>query len=237
LKNITADIVSPAAEAYAEAHTTQESEVLHEINHWSHLNLPQPHMIAGAYQGQLLRQLSLLIRPRVAVEVGSYVGYSTICLAEGLAAKNENDDAASVGILHAIEVDEEREDQIRRHLTMAGLDEQVCLHIGDALQVIPTLPHPIDLAYIDADKRNSQAYYDLLVPMLRPNGVLLIDNTLWGGKVLCSQASHTVTPAEQPLTDLDTRLMQQLNDHIQADERVDNILLPLRDGLMLCRKR
>ncbi len=224
MKQQPCSIVSPQAEEYAEAHTTPESAVLHQIYRWGNLNLPQPRMMAGAYQGQLLRQLSLLLRPRVVVEVGSYIGYSTICLAEGLAA-----DGAEPSILHAIEVDEEREEDIRRHLAMAGLSDRVQLHIGDALQVLPTLSEPIDLAFIDADKRHTLDYYEILLPKLRPNGLLIIDNTLWGGKVL----EETRTGKE----DMDTQIVKSFNEHILNDPRVDTVLLPLRDGLTLCRKR
>ncbi len=217
-------IVSPQAEEYAEAHTTPESAVLHQIFRWGNLNLPQPRMMAGAYQGQLLRQLSLLLRPRAIVEVGSYIGYSTICMAEGLVAQG-----SEPAVLHAIEVDEEREEDIRRHLAMAGVADRVQLHIGDALAVLPTLAEQIDLAFIDADKRHTLDYYELLLPKLRQNGLLIIDNTLWGGKVL----DENPTAKE----DKDTQIVKSLNDHILNDPRVDTLLLPLRDGLTLCRKK
>ncbi len=231
-------LVSPQAEAYAAAHTTPESAVLHHIYRWGHLNLPQPRMMAGAYQGQLLRQLSLLLRPRVVVEVGSYVGYSTICLAEGMATEGEEP-----AILHAIEVDEEREEDIRRHLAMAGMTHRVQLHIGDALHVLPAITEPIDLAFIDADKRHTHDYYELLLPKLRQNALLVIDNTLWGGKVLenisLNQAEEALIPkgATSRKEDIDTQMLKAFNDHVLHDPRVDTILLPLRDGLTLCRKR
>ncbi len=224
MKQQPCPIVSPQAEAYAEAHTTPESPVLHQIYRWGHLNLPQPRMMAGAYQGQLLRQLSLLLRPRVVVEVGSYIGYSTICLAEGLATEGSD-----VSVLHAIEVDEEREVDIRRHLALAGVADRVQLHIGDALQVLPTLSDPIDLAFIDADKRHTLDYYEILLPKLRQNALLIIDNTLWGGKVLEENSNEK--------EDKDTHIVKSLNDFLLNDSRIDTLLLPLRDGLTLCRKR
>ncbi len=145
-------------------------------------------------------------------------------MAEGLVAQG-----SEPAVLHAIEVDEEREEDIRRHLAMAGVADRVQLHIGDALAVLPTLAEQIDLAFIDADKRHTLDYYELLLPKLRQNGLLIIDNTLWGGKVL----DENPTAKE----DKDTQIVRSLNDHILNDPRVDTLLLPLRDGLTLCRKK
>lgn len=210
------DIVNPKAQEYAEAHSTPESAPLRELNRWAHLNMAQPRMIAGAYQGRLLQMLSQMVRPHCAVELGSYVGYSTVCLAQGLAED---------GILHAIEADEECEDIIRRSLDAAGVGEKVCLHIGQALEVLPTIVGCYDLAFIDADKRNTPQYYELLVPRMNIGGFIIIDNILWSGKVL----------SDPNADDRDTKIFREFNDRVQRDDRVENLLLPLRDGLMLAR--
>lgn len=221
-------IISPTAEEYSEAHSTMPSTTLQEIERWAHLNTPQPRMLAGAWQGELLRLLSLMLMPRLAVEVGSFVGYSTICLAAGAT------------MLHAIEVDSERENQILKNLNKAGLADRVTLHIGDAHTVLPTLPNEIDLAFVDADKQHTQDYYDLIIPKLSPGGILLIDNVLWSGKVLSASQPcnpEAITSSEETReTDADTAAVLHLNDYIQHDSRVENILIPVRDGLMLCRK-
>ncbi len=212
----TCDITHPKAQEYAEAHSTPEQPPLRELNRWAHLNTAQPRMIAGAYQGRLLQMLSQMVRPHRAVELGSYVGYSTVCLAQGLA-----DD----GVLHAIEADEECEDIIRHALAAARVGEKVRLHIGPALEVIPTIDERYDLAFIDADKRNTPRYYDMLVPRMNIGGFIVIDNVLWSGKVLSDVSA----------SDKDTLLFCEFNDYVQHDRRVENLLLPIRDGLMLAR--
>lgn len=204
------------AARYAEEHTTQPDRVLYELDRWVHLYRAQPRMAAGAYQGKLLEFLTSMTRPLKAVEVGSFVGYSTICIARGLAPE---------GTLHAIEIDEECEPVIRRNLAQAHLSDKVSLHIADAQSVIPTLGDNIDFAFIDADKTSTRHHYDLLVPRMRQGGVILIDNVMWSGKVL----------VPHPATDHDTARFKAFNDYIQSDPRVENIFLPLRDGLLLCR--
>lgn len=209
-------IIDPDASAYAEAHTTAEDATLYALNRWAHLHTAQPQMMAGAYQGRLLHLLCAAMQPRVVVELGSFVGYSTICLARGLAAD---------GRLFAIEAEEEYEPCLRRHLHEAGVDDRVEVCIGRASEVLPTLDVEVDLAYVDADKTNSLSYYEALLPKMRRGGMIVVDNVLWGGKVLSAEADN----------DRDTRTMRELNDHIQSDPRVENLLLPVRDGLMLCR--
>lgn len=216
MKPLTIPITSALVEDYAEKHTSPEDAVLHDIYRWAHLHTPQPRMASGHYQGRLLQTFSEMIRPKRAIEIGCFVGYSTICIARGLCEE---------GRLDAIEVNEEYEDIILKNLNTANLTDKVKLHIGNALEVIPRLGESYDLAFIDADKPSSKSYYDMLVPKMNKGGVILIDNILWSGKVL----------VEQPRPDHDTDLIKELNDYIQADKRVENILLPIRDGLMLCR--
>ena len=202
---------------YAEAHTSPEDDVLYRLNRWSHLSMPQPRMIAGAYQGELLTLFSRMIAPKHIVEIGSYVGYSTICLARGLTKD---------GILDAIEINDELEDIILRNVSEANLSNRVKLHIGDAKEIIPTIQGNIDLAFIDADKRQLWDYYEMMLPRVKPGGWILIDNVLWDGKVTNSET-----------TDADTNIFRQLNDRIHQDPRTENLLLPVRDGLLIIQKR
>ena len=202
---------------YCEEHTTPQSDFLYSLYRWTNVHMANPHMLSGPYQGTLLRLLTSIARPRVAVEVGCFVGYSTICIAQGL---------PEGGVLHAIEVDEEYAAIVAQKVADAGLVDKVNLHVGPALQEIPNLPEAVDFAFIDADKDNTAAYYDLLADRLSPGGLILVDNVLWSGRV--------ADPEAKP--DRDTLKMRQFNDHVQSDPRVENILLPVRDGLMLCRK-
>lgn len=213
MKPVTDSIVNPRAEAYAEGHTSEERAELSALSRWAHLHTTHPRMVAGHWQGRLLEMISCMVRPQKAVEIGSFLGYSTRCLALGLAEE---------GVLHTIEVEEEYEEAIRR--ATADLGDRVRLHIGPALDIIPTLEGPFDLAFIDADKQHNREYYDLLVPRMRGGGFILIDNVLWSGKVL-----H---PEEN--SDRDTQALLAFNDYVQNDPRTDNVLLPVRDGLMVC---
>ncbi len=211
-------MVHPDVEQYAEEHTSPESDMLHALNRWTHLKTPNPHMLSGHYQGKLLEFISSMVQPHRVLEIGAFVGYSTVCLSEGLAKD---------GVLHSIEADEECEDIIRKTLEKAGLANRVILHIGNAMDILPQLvAEKFDLAFVDADKANSIKYYETIVPMLKSGGILLIDNVLWNGKVLYEQRSG----------DKETDIFKQLNDLIQNDPRVENILLTIRDGLMMCRK-
>jgi len=208
--------VSPEAELYAENHTSPETPDLAALDRWVHLHTSHPRMAAGHYQGRLLQMLAQIKKPYRAIEIGSFVGYSTVCIARGL---------AEGGILHAIEVEEEYEDVILRSVRAAGVDDRVSLHIGSAMDVIPQLDGAFDLAFIDADKLSNQTYYDMLVPRMNPEGVIMIDNVLWGGKVFNPEVNR----------DKDTVLLMQFNEYVQNDSRVENLLLPVRDGIMICR--
>ena len=209
---------------YIESHTTAPDHVLDAVERWAHLHTAQPQMICGPYVGSLLTILCRACNAHAALEIGSFVGYSTICIARGLAPD---------GTLHAFEINEEYEAPIRRHLDMAGVGEKVSLHSADATQSLSihnshfTIhQNSIDFAFIDADKRSNALLFDPIVPLLRPGGLLLVDNVLWGGKVLDPVTHH----------DIDTRLIRDFNDKLHADPRVQNIMLPLRDGLSLSIK-
>ncbi len=204
---------------YCAQHTSAPDKALYDIYRSIALHTANPNMSSTPYQGVLLQMLTQLASPTLAVELGSYAGYGAVCIARGL---------PSGGTLHVIEANEECEQMIRHHAQMAGVDDRIQLHIGQALDLLPTLPDGIGLAFVDADKVNYENYYHLLLPKMRPGGLLIFDNMLWYGRVM-------EAPETQLRCDRSTRIIQQLNATITADPRVENILLPLRDGLMLCR--
>jgi predicted O-methyltransferase YrrM len=174
-------------------------------------------MLSGSYQGTLLRFVSRMIRPRRALEIGAFTGYATLCIAEGLA-----DD----GILHTIEVNDELEWLIRKYVGLAGLNDKVVLHIGDAAAVVPQLDEVFDLVFLDAGKLDYPAHYEMALAKTRPGGFLMADNVLWDGKV-----------AGDDDRDETARLLRRFNDMVHRDSRVENLILPVRDGIMLVRKR
>ena len=207
-------------QAYAEQHTAPEPPLLARLTRETHLQTLLPRMSSGHVQGRLLSLLSHLTRPRRILEIGAFCGYATLCLAEGLAPD---------GRLHTIEIDPEREARIRRYVAAAGLAGQVRLHIGAALDVLPGLADEVwDLVFIDADKRNNDAYFEAVIEQVRPGGLLIIDNVLWSGKVL---PVHALKPGDK-----DTAFVRAFNDKMARDVRVKPVFLALRDGLLLLRK-
>jgi caffeoyl-CoA O-methyltransferase len=209
---------NPALEKYAEAHTTPESEILHRLNRETHLKLRMPNMLSGHLQGQFLRMMSLMIKPKKILEIGTFTGYSALCLAAGL-----NDG----GILHTIDNNPELEDFALRYFREAGLEQTIYLHIGKAAEIIPGIDGPFDLVFIDADKENYISYFDLLLPNVPTGGWIIADNALWYGKVIDPEA----------LTDIETAGIVAFNDYIHNHPAVENVLIPVRDGLMIMRKR
>lgn len=205
-----------AIEEYLEQHTTPMDEVLHELYRETHLHAMNPRMASGPVQGRFLQLLCQLMQPKKVLEIGTFTGFATICMARGM---------ASDGLLTTIEANEEYEGIIRKYLAKAAVADRVRLIIGDAKEVIPTLEGGFDLVFIDADKISYPSYYDLMIEKLNPGGVVLADNVLWEGKVL------NVGTKER-----DTKAIQAFNDKVQNDPRVENVLLPLRDGLMMIRK-
>ena len=205
---------------YAALHTAPEPPLLARLTRETHLQLLLPRMSSGHVQGRFLSMLSHLIKPRRILEIGTFCGYATLCLAEGMAAN---------GLLHTIEIDPEREARIRRYVAAAGITEQVTLHIGAALDVLPALVDELwDLVFIDADKRRNAAYFEAVVDQVRPGGLLIVDNVLWSGKVL---PGYDVKAGDK-----DTPLVRAFNDQVARDVRVEPVFLPLRDGLLLLRK-
>ncbi|MCQ2262917.1 MAG: O-methyltransferase [Bacteroidales bacterium] len=205
-------------EEYCEEHSTPQSELLYRLTRETNLKVMNPRMLSGHLQGMLLTTLVRMMQAQNVLEIGTYTGYSALCLAEGL---SEN------GQLHTIEVDEEREEMIRKYFAESPYGKHITLHIGDALQVIPTLTNRWDLVFIDADKEDYIAYYEAILPQVRKGGIILADNVLWSGKVL----------GEIKSGDKDTRALCQFNDYILHDERVTNFLMPFRDGIMFIEKR
>jgi len=202
---------------YCLAHTSALDQVLHDLERETHLRTLAPQMLSGEYQGQLLRFLSLMLRPMRVLEVGTFTGYTAICMAEGL---------APTGLLHAIEANDELSWIIRKYIQQAGMEDKIVLHFGDAAKVIPTLEEVFDLVFLDAGKLDYPVHYELALAKMRSGGILLADNVLWDGKVASGNER-----------DETARALRAFNDFVHQDERVENLLLPLRDGLMIVRKR
>lgn len=200
---------------YSENHTSPESELLKKINRDTNAGVMMPRMLSGHLQGRFLSMISKMICPKNILEIGTYTGYSAICLAEGL---------ASGGMLTTLDVNEELENKVRGYFQEAGLGKVIDYRVGNALKVIPTLSMSFDLVFIDADKENYSHYFDLVIDKVVSGGYLLADNVLWSGKVLDSKP------------DKDTRAILAFNKKIQEDNRVENILLPIRDGILMMRK-
>ncbi len=213
----TFELISPEIEAYCEAHTTEETDLLYRLNRQTHLQTINPRMASGQLQGQFLSLISNMIRPRRILEIGTFTGYSALCLATGL---------DSDGILHTIEINEEYEDRIRSYFTESPYNQLIHLHIGDARTIVPSLNEQWDLVFIDAEKTDYQEYYEIVFPQVRKNGFMLIDNTLWNSKVI-HEIQHN---------DKDTQAILAFNDKVQQDGRVRNLLLPFRDGIMIIEK-
>jgi caffeoyl-CoA O-methyltransferase len=204
---------------YAEEHTREEGELLAKINRDTHAQVLMPRMLSGHLQGQVLRMLSLLQRPRYILEVGTYTGYASLCMADGLVKGGE---------LHTIDINKELESRIRGYFDQSDRSGQLHLHIGDAREIIQKLNKPWDLVFIDADKENYLRYYEMVIPAMPPGGLIIADNVLWSGKVVDRDALKK---------DVDTRALDAYNKFVQNDDRVDNVLFPIRDGLMIARKK
>jgi caffeoyl-CoA O-methyltransferase len=201
---------------YIEAHTSAESDLLKKINRETHAKVMMPRMLSGQLQGRYLSMISHLLKPKNILEIGTYTGYSAICLAEGLAED---------GKLTTIDINEELEARVRDYFEQAGLSKKIDYRIGNASTLIPMLNQQFDLVFIDADKENYSRYYDLVFDKVKVGGVILADNVLWSGKVT------------RPKPDKDTRALLEFNAKVNNDTRVENVLLPMRDGIMLIRKK
>ena len=208
--------LSEDLERYAEQHSQQEPPLLAALVRETHLRVLQPRMLCGHLQGRLLSLLSKLLAPSYIVEIGTFTGYATLCLAEGL---------APLGRLHTIEANEEYEDIQNKYFGQSPYREQIVQHFAPALEVLPTLPDAIDLVFIDADKKNYLNYLEAVLPKMRVGGVILSDNVLWSGKVV------------EPVKDNDkhTQVLMAYNERLATDPRLETVLLPIRDGLTLSR--
>ncbi|MDR3047058.1 MAG: O-methyltransferase [Bacteroidales bacterium] len=211
------DLLPFLVEDYCEEHSSPELPLLYQLNRETHQKLLRPRMVSGKLQGALLSLISRWLKPENILELGTYSGYATLCLAEGLPPN---------GTIDTIEMDEEREEMIARYFAQTPYHDQIQLHIGAALDILPTLKKSYGLVFIDADKREYVQYYEGILPLLKQGGIILVDNVLWDGKVV----------AEVPLNDKDTIAIQEFNNFVQNDSRVKNVLLPFRDGLMIIEK-
>ena len=212
------EFIDEKIEEYALAFSQQESEVLKKLNRDTHAKVMMPRMLSGHMQGNLLSMLSKMIQPKQILEIGTYTGYSGICLAQGL---------KSDGRLHTIDINEELEKMVRSFFDEAGLKEKINYYIGNALTIIPTINETFDIVFIDADKKNYAAYYDLVFDKISSGGYIIADNVLWSGKVL----------DDINKMDADTKAIHDYNRKIHEDDRVEHMLLPVRDGLMIARKK
>ncbi len=205
-------------EQYILAHSERENDVLAELSRATHLNVLRPRMLSGNLQGQFLKLICRMIGARRVLEIGTYTGYAAISMAAGLEDK---------GVWHTIDVNDELEDFTRRYIEKSGLQERIVFHVGDACKVIPELDEVFDLVFIDADKREYSEYYRLVFDKVRSGGMIIADDVLWDGKVV----------VKQERLDAQTKGILDFNDMVQADNRVENILLPVRHGLMIIRKK
>lgn len=201
---------------YCMAHTSLPPALLEALDRETNLKTLSPQMQSGPYLGTLLRMISEMLKPASILEIGAYTGYATLCLAAGLAPG---------GKIHTIEVNDELEWIIRKYVSLAGLQDRVKLHIGDAAELIPQLDMVFDLVFLDAGKLDYAAHYELVMPKIRSGGILLADNVLWDGKV-----------AGADLKDETAIALRKFNDMVHSDPRVENLILPVRDGLMVIRK-
>jgi caffeoyl-CoA O-methyltransferase len=205
-------------EEYSETHTEDENELLRSLNRETHANVLNPRMLSGHLQGRFLSMISRMICPDKILEIGTYTGYSALCLCEGLKAG---------GKLITLDINEELEALTQRYFNQSRFRGQIDYRIGNALDIIPTLTDTFDLVFMDADKINYISYFNLCIDKVRPGGFILADNVLWSGKVVNKELKKI---------DKDTQALLDFNRMVHEDDRVSNILLPIRDGLMILQK-
>lgn len=211
------DFLPKEIDAYSVAHTTSETEVLNDLNRQTNIQILQPRMLSGHLQGRVLSMLSHMIQPTNILEIGTYTGYSAICLAEGL--KED-------GKIITIDRNAELEDFASSYFEKANVSKKIDFRIGNAIEIIPALKEKFDLVFIDADKTNYSNYFDLLIDKLPSGAYIIADNVLWSGKVVRKVEEY----------DMETKAIAEYNEKIHNDPRVENILFPIRDGLMIARK-
>ena len=211
------EILPDDLQSYLDAHSDPEPAALQQINRETYLKVLKPHMLSGHYQGRVLSFLSKMMQPKLILEIGTFTGYATICLAEGLVED---------GVIHTIEVNREMEEMLNSHFSLTDVGKKIKQHFGEAEQIIGSFAYTeIDLVFIDADKKNNYTYYCGVLDKVRSGGLIIIDNVLWKGKVY-GEAN-----------DADTQMIRKLNDQVAADTRVEKIILPVRDGLLVIRKK
>ena len=209
------ELLTEGLQTYLEQHCEPEPELLRYINRETHLKVPMPRMLSGHYQGRVLSFLSKLTSPSRILEIGTFTGYATLCLAEGL---------SDGGIIHTIDINEELEERVKHFFETSRYRNQISYHLGNAIHIIPTLDEIFDIVFIDADKKNNGAYYDLVFGKVRRGGLIIVDNVLWSGKII-SDAS-----------DKDTENIRRFNEKVKTDPRTEKLILPVRDGLFIIRK-
>ncbi|PCH94329.1 MAG: methyltransferase [Bacteroidetes bacterium] len=212
------DFIEDKLLSYIEKNTEEEPEVLKRLYRETYAKILVPRMIAGHYQGRVISMLSKMIKPKQILEIGTYTGYSAICWAEGL---------IEGGMVHSIDINEEIKDMVDRYVEEAGLRNSVVQYIGEAMAIIPQIDEIFDIVYIDADKENYSNYFDLVIDKVQPGGYIIADNVLWSGKVLDGANSM----------DEDTKALVAYSEKIREDDRVENFMLPIRDGLLVARKK
>lgn len=205
-------------DAYIVSHSEEEPQLLKELTRETYQKMLQPIMLSGPYQGRVLSMISKLVNPKTILELGTFTGYATLCLAEGL-QKN--------GLIHTIDINEELETIQNKYFEKSGYRNQIIQHVGDAIDIIPTIDLKFDLVFIDADKPNYVNYFDLVIEKLNPGGIIISDNVLWHGKVI------------EPLNekDISTKVLLDYNTILKKDPSIESVLLPIRDGLTISRKK
>lgn len=204
-------------EEYISAHIDAENDLLRDIYRETNLKMLNPRMASGHIQGRLLKMLVSMIKPKLVLEVGTFTGYATLCMAEGL---------PEGGMIHTVEIDDELEDFIKKGFCQSPFSDRICLHIGDAMKVVPELGIMFDMIFLDGEKREYPDYYTTLMNYLKPNGYLIADNTLWDGHVADSAYD----------SDPQTVAVRKFNDMVAADDRVEVAMIPIRDGLTIVKK-
>lgn len=209
--------ITTKLEDYIECHTEVEPEILKELSRVTHQRVLRPRMLSGNMQGQFLKMLCCMTSACRVLEIGTYTGYAAIAMAMGM---------KEGGILHTIDINDEIEDLAREYIRRSGMEERIIFHVGDACEIIPSLDDVFDLVFIDADKRQYLKYYQLIFDKVRSGGIIVADDVLWDGKV-----------TDVSCKDEQTRGILEFNEYVQNDCRVENVLLPIRHGLMLVRKK
>jgi len=211
------NFIDSKLEEYANTHTSSESELLHKIQRETNLEVLRPRMLCGHFQGRLLSMLSKMINPERILEIGTYTGYSALCLAEGL---------KEGGQLITIDINEELEDRVRTYFSESPFDENIEYMVGNALNILPELAYTWDLVFIDADKTNYLEYFNMVIPNVRSGAYIIADNVLWSGKVIDDKSS-----------DEDTEALRVFNNFVSSNKNFEVVLLPVRDGLLIVRKK